>query len=209
MSEPSPNLIAGVKTADDWRETKQYLIVGGEPAPWRRAFEEFLRTRLRLRYLDPIKVLQDNGEFTGEGFSIAAIQCSLIEFLESTVQGLKYRHVEAPADLEAFEYSSSTKLFTTFLTTREPFKRAFTKKIASDFYSNVRCALFHEARTRNGWLIRARDPAGRIIDPQRKILFRDSFQAGLLAFVESFGAQLLTSVELQNAFIRKFDDLAE
>ena len=38
------------------------------------------------------------------------------------------------------------KLFTTFLTEREPFKREFNKKIASDFYRNVRCALLHEAR---------------------------------------------------------------
>lgn len=208
MSAFSP-LIAGDKTANDWRETKQSLIVGGEPAPWRKAFEEFFRTRLQLRYLDPIKVLQERGDFTGEGFAIAALQCSLIEFLESTLHGLKYRYVEDSANLGQFEYSSSAKLFTNFLTEREPFCRAFTKKIASDFYVNVRCALLHEARTKNGWLIRGRDPDGRIIDVQNKILFRNGFQIALLEFVDSFGPQLLTSVDLQKAFLRKFDDLAE
>jgi hypothetical protein len=209
MAKPSQTFIAGKKTGDHWRDTKLSLIVGGVPELWRQTFDEFFRTRLQLRYLGPIKVLQDTGEAIGEGFSIAAIQCSIIEFLESTVQGLKYRYVENEADLKPFEYSSSAKLFIAFLTKREPFKSAFTKKIASDFYRNVRCALLHEARTRDAWLIRAGDPAGRVIDPHDKILFRDSFQDALLKFVDSFGAQLPTSVDLQEAFIRKFDDLAE
>lgn len=34
--------------------------------------------------------MQEKGTFTGEGFSITTIQCSLVEFLESTVQGSSY-----------------------------------------------------------------------------------------------------------------------
>jgi hypothetical protein len=83
--------IAGSLTTDDWNNFRATLTRGGDPAVWNKAFEDYFHTRLSLRYLGPIKVLQDNGTFRGEGFSIAAVQCSIIEFLESTVQGKSYR----------------------------------------------------------------------------------------------------------------------
>jgi hypothetical protein len=82
-------LIAGWKTQADWHATKASLVVGGDPQTWRAVYRDFYRARLDLRYLNPIKILQDHGTFSGEGFSIAAIQCSLIEFLESTIQGIR------------------------------------------------------------------------------------------------------------------------
>src|SRR5436309_15778844 len=90
---PDQERISGWKTRADWQAAKTTLVVGGDPVTWRGVFQDFFRTRLDLRYLIPIKILQDNGTFSGEGFSIAAIQCSLIEFLESTVQGINYRYV--------------------------------------------------------------------------------------------------------------------
>ena len=201
--------IAGWKTRADWDAVKAGLKVGDDADGWRKAFQDFFRTRLELRYLTPIKILQDNGTFSGEGFSIAAIQCSLIEFLESTVQGIRYRYERDPSKLGLYEYSSSSKIFGTFLTTRPPFSKEFTKPVAEEFYSGIRCGLLHEARTKGGWRIHAKDSTGRIIDPAQKLLFRDGFQNGLLQFVEAFGAELETNVDYQQAFIRKFDDLCQ
>ncbi len=206
MKNQAQEYISGRKTRADWQAAKASLV-DGEPAKWRGVFQDFFRTRLALRYLTPIKILQDNGTFSGEGFSIAAIQCSLIEFLESAVQGINYRCVRDPATLGQYEYSSSSKVFQTFLTSREPFCREFTPVIAEDFYSGVRCGLLHEARTNGGWRIHAKGPMDRIIDPSEKVLFRDGFQKGLLEFIDAYGIELEQNVAYQQAFIRKCDDL--
>jgi len=207
MAERLPVYVSGWKTPDDWKITKAILTGNPKTGDWERAFDEFFRTRLDLRYLGPIRVLQDNGSFQGEGFSIAGIQCSLIEFLESTVQGINYRYVRREKDLGSYEYSSSSKIFMSFLMIREPFAKVFTKTIADDFYIGVRCGLLHEARTKNGWRIWARDSDERIIDPAKKILFRDNFQTALNLFIRDNGIELPRNTEYQAAFIRKFDNL--
>ena len=176
---------------------------------WRSAFDEFCQVRLKLRYFGPIEILQEHGTFQGEGFLITAIQCSLIEFLESTIQGVTYRHLKRGETLQPYEYSSSSQIFMSFLTKRDPFRAVFSDAVASDFYSNVRCGLLHEARTKNGWLIWAINPTGAIIDPSKKILFRDNMQNALIQFISNYGAELQCNVEYQAAFIRKFDSLCE
>jgi hypothetical protein len=144
--------IAGSLTTDDWKAFSASLVPGGERAIWQKAVEDYFHTRLALRYLNPIKVLQDNGTFQGEGFSIAAIQCSIVEFLESAVQDKSYRLVRKGASpLGPHEYSSSSDIFVSFLIKREPFKNDFNEDQARDFYEGVRCGPVHEARTKNGW----------------------------------------------------------
>lgn len=65
--------IAGSLTPDDWRKFRATLTPGSVPDLWKKAFGDYFDTRLSLRYLGPIKTLQNNGTFQGEGFSIAAI----------------------------------------------------------------------------------------------------------------------------------------
>lgn len=199
--------IAGALTTDDWRAFRPNLV-SGEKAGWEKAFTDYFDTRLRLRYLDPIKVLQDHGTFQGEGFSIAAIQCSIVEFLESTLQGKSYRFVrKGDPSLGIYEYSSSNHIFISFLVNRSPFKNDFNEDRARDFYVNVRCGLLHEARTKNGWTIWATDATGHIIDATNKIMYRNNFQSGLLAFVDWYKQALTSDTAVQEAFIRKFDSL--
>lgn len=200
--------IAGSLTTDDWKASRANLVTGGEPAKWEKAFEDFFHTRLALRYLNPIKVLQDNGTLQGEGFSIAAIQCSIVEFLESTVQGKNYRFLRKGAPpLGPHEYSNSGEIFVSFLIGRSPFKRDFNEDQARDFYEGVRCGLLHEARTRNGWTILAKHSGSQTIDAQQKIMYRDDFHEALLAFVAWYKGALPLDPVLQDAFIRKFDSL--
>ena len=199
--------IAGALTTDDWRAFRTNLV-SGDKAGWERAFTDYFDTRLRLRYLDPIKVLQDNGTFQGEGFSIAAIQCSIVEFLESTLQGKSYRFVrKGDPPLGIYEYSSSSDIFISFLVNRAPFKNDFNEDRARDFYVSVRCGLLHEARTKNGWTIWAKNPTDHIIDANNKIIYRNDFQSGLLTFVDWYKHALSSDSALQEAFIRKFDSL--
>jgi hypothetical protein len=91
---------------------------------WQTAFSEYFYERLSSRYLEPISVLQDCGTFQGEGFSIVAIQCSLIEFLESTVQGLSYRYRRRnDPPIGPHEYSGSGDIFVQFLAPDSPLQR--------------------------------------------------------------------------------------
>lgn len=202
-------MIAGSLTAYDWKAFKKTLTPGNQ-VQWQKAFDNYFHQRLSLRYLEPIKALQENGTYQGEGFSIVAIQCTLIEFLASTIEGKNYRF-RRPKDppLGKFEYSKSSELFVNFLTSNTPFKEDFNAKIAQDFYASVRCGLLHEARTKNGWSIWAKATGNVAIDASRKIVFRDNLQNMLLQFVNNYGRQLLANVPLQTAFIRKFDSLCE
>ena len=142
---------------------------------------------------------------TGEGFSIVAIQCSLIEFLESTLQGKGYVHGRVTNPQH--EYSKSGAMFQAFLVNRPFFSREFNRVLANDFYESVRCGVLHEARTRNGWTISAKSKNGTIVEPNQKIVYRDDFQSALLDFVEWYKRELSAQRDLQEAFIRKFNSL--
>ena len=207
---PDEVFIAGRKTIKDWKAFKPTLVPGGNTKPWKKAAEDYFEARLASRYFTPIKTLQQKGSQRGEGFSIVAVQCSLIEFLEATSQGKSYRHRrDGDPPLGEYEYSNSGSIFESFLMNRTPFNREFTsQQLAHDFYVSVRCGVLHEARTKNDWVIRAKH-GSQIVDVTgvQKILYRDDFQKALLDFVEWFKGALASDLEIQGAFIRKFESL--
>jgi hypothetical protein len=133
----------------------------------------------------------------------------LIEFLESTVQGVSYRYLRRGDTLGPYEYSSSSAIFKAFLTTRRPFAAEFDEQLAESFYVGVRCALLHEARTRDGWRIHAEHPirGDQIVSATDKLLFRNGFQRALLEFIEKFGRDLSANRTMQEAFVRKFNSI--
>ena len=204
----SETCIAGKKTPDDWEKLRPRLQSGNDRNAWEEAFADFYLARLSLRYFDPIKLLQNHGTFQGEGFSIVAIQCSLVEFLETTIQGSSYRYRRRnDPPLGLHEYSSSEDVFISFLTKRKPFLQDFDTASATAFYKHVRCALLHEARTKDGWTIWARSPNAKLIDTNTKIVFRDDLQTAFEKFLVVYRSDLLDDADLQAAFIRKFDSL--
>jgi len=71
--------IAGLLTFGDWRKFRNKLSVGTDSASWSSAFTEYFRPRIELRYLKPIRILQDHDTKKGEGFAIVAIHCTLVE----------------------------------------------------------------------------------------------------------------------------------
>ena len=207
MSEMRDTIIGGTKTCRDWLLFRERLFNAADETLWRSAFDDYFHSRIRLRYLQPIELLRDHDSRQGEGFSMVAIHCSLIEFLESTVQGINYRFVRNDADLGSHQYRKSGPVFVSFLTNRQPFSQTFDLSLAEDFYQSIRCGLLHEARTKGGWRIRADGPA--IIDRSHRILYRNKFHEALLQWVEWYRGALASSQDLQEAFVRKFDALCE
>ena len=208
LNDGAADFISGTKTAADWYVTRQNLTVG-QSQGWHNAFTDFFEERLKLRYLEPIQVLRANGNSRGEGFSILAIQCSLIEFLESAVQGVNYKYLPLKQKAGKFEYSASKAIFISFLTKRAPFSTVFTNDTAEDFYASVRCGLLHEARTKNGWRIWAENTFGTVVDINQKVVYRDNFQDAILTHLNSYATQLPHVSDLQEAFIRKLDYLCQ
>jgi hypothetical protein len=207
--------IAGGKTAHDWCEfrDKFNLHTNRSPEIWDRAFDEYFEPRLNARYLDPIAAIKDIGKSMGEGFSMLAILCTLIEFLEATFQGKKYRHLkrgETQENLGEDEYSRSEDMFISFLANRNNFSTQFNKPgLAKDFYESIRCGLLHEARTKNGWRIRDWSANGSMIDISNKIVYRDNFHAAITEYIKWYRKELRADQLRQEAFVRKFDHLCE
>ena len=125
--------IAGWNTPNDWAAFSAGLVVGGTEASWQEAYEKYYLPRLELRYLHPIKLLQENGTFQGEGFSIMAILCSLVEFLESTYQGKLYKYLPRGQVAGANEYSSSKKCSSVFCAIESHSNRCFLQLLPKSF----------------------------------------------------------------------------
>jgi hypothetical protein len=211
MQLPLTTHIAGQKTVLNWLTIRPSLNDFNNLVLWNTIFTEYFQTRLKDRYLDPINSIKSDGFYSGEGFSIMTIICSLIEFLETTYQGLNYRFVNKDdPPLGDFEYSRSKKLFIEFLTLRKPFLDHFDYERAESFYKNVRCGLLHEARTNGKWTIWGSSSGTSLTETTATeiIVYRDNFYNTLLEYVNThYKAELLADEERKRAFLRKFDRL--
>lgn len=216
--------IAGSKTVGDWIKLSAQLVVGGNSNKWAEAYDNFFMERISTRYLDPIKAIEKEypGEKAkGQGFSILIIQCSLIEFLGSTYEGKIYtKFVESKEWDPDLHYQSSSKIMLNFFRECCPFKGEFTRNEIDDFYNDIRCGLFHEARVKGDWRIQLstnheedgeiiKDKEGNLrpINYENKVLFRDLFTKYLERYFDWYKEELLKNTELQLAFKRKFDQL--
>ncbi len=118
--------------------------------------------RLENKYFNPILTLINDGPQKGEGFTILTAQCALIESFAAFEKGLIFNFNKTTGDPK-YQYKKSKDLFVNFLLDAVIFENNFWKTsgktkqpiatLASDFYSDVRCGLMHEARTKNNWHI--------------------------------------------------------
>ena len=90
-----------------------------------------------------------------------------------------------------------------FLCTKAPFRTYFDQELAEDFYANVRCALLHEAMTRNGWVIRIDTDRLITIDGDKKTLNRVIFLKNIEVYIQNYKREVFLSCDRKNAFIRK------
>lgn len=202
---PDSTQLSPKKNVGHWRAEKPALEKGASPEVWVKAVEEFFHDRMKTRYLEPIAAIQQGGRGIGEGFAMVSLQCALIEFLESTVEGKNYKFKGA---LGPHDYNKSGPLFVSFLTKREPFKEDFTEASAKDFYMLVRCGLLHEARTKGTWRIHDKNADNKIMKPG-PILYRDVLQRGIIKFIADYVATVPKDTNLQAAFIRKYEHLCK
>lgn len=176
---------------------------------WTEAFGVF-ESRLNERYLTPARIIEKNNSFSGAGFAIATILCSLIEALETFYEGVCYKHNNPNRDNYEYGIGESKRLFTNFLCTKEPFNSLFTTELADDFYSNVRCALLHEAMTRNRWVIKV--DTNTLInntEGKSKILNRRIFLESIKSYIQNYKEELFSDDARKNAFIRKMNCICQ
>lgn len=97
-----------------------------------------LRNRIEERYLRPIQLLLDDDEpkpstARRHGFAIVAIDCFLIETIQSFIEG------------EVDSHRKSAKLFRSFLRTRATFAAHFTSDTMADsFCDDFRNGILHQ-----------------------------------------------------------------
>lgn len=198
--------ITGKKTIQDWIDLRSKIDSSqDDKGLWEEAFDEFLYNRIETRYLNPIKAIGELKDYLGEGFSIATIQCSLIEFLETTITGETYQ-LRSP-DPHKFEYKNSKAKFIHFLESRPPFDGVFDHNSAKGFYENVRCGLVHEAQTKGKWLVRV-DNVTDLIETKANgtiVYDTDKFQTLLEVFLKKYKENLMNDPNLQAALRRKMN----
>jgi hypothetical protein len=203
--------IAGSLTIGDWLHLKESIERSPERTVlWEKAYV-FFEKRISTRYLKPIEAIEHNSNIEGEGFAIVAIICSLIEALETFRQGKVYKRASKARPLdEEKEYFKSQPIFESFLKNRDPFKSHFAASdLAADFYENVRCAILHEAATRNRWKIRIN--TGVLVEKRNEsvILNRVLFVDAIKQYMEHYKTELLASSALRKAYIQKMNSICE
>lgn len=180
----------------------------------------------------------DNDSKRGEGFAAISILCILIEFFQSFYRGEVYRYGASDNDIELkrlselfyvdeailkdhiqpFEYRTSSRLFTDFLRSHEPFKTQFkNRRLIDEFYKNVRCGLLHEAATKKNYKIRSEksEDIGLLIERTTNgddyvILYRTPFHNAIKQLIHDYKLQLVNGdTDLKQNFIRKMDDLCQ
>jgi len=212
--------IAGDKTVEDWINTVN-KIKNNAKVDWNKIGNDFLLKRIKTRYFASIKRIDKPKAKEGEGFAIVTIQCCLIEFLSSLRTGFIYG-LEPPCGEEKMK---SSKIFIDFIRYSPPFKDHFdSSDKASSFYSDVRCALIHGARTKNHWRIHAEDANGEKVYSKKikegdliywagakseKVLFRDEFQKAFETYLKIYIKELTQTKKLQHNFIKVFCELCK
>ena len=83
----------------------------------------------------------------------------------------------------------------------------FNASLAGDFYSGVRCALLEEARTKDGWIIKAKGRAIVEVAAGRKLVYRNNFHDALLNFIEWYRGAIQTDHACRKHSSGKFDSL--
>ena len=215
--------IAGNLTISNWEELSANLNCGNDNN-WGRAFY-FFEERIRTRYINPIKSILEIGDNLGEGFAVVNLQCSLIETIESFINGCnseyntKIRKTQWKKGFTII-FNSNKEIFISFFNNRTPFKELNID--GGLFYQDVRCGLLHETQTKNNWKIKC-DTAESGLAYQEinnrniveKIIHRENFQIYLEKLIARYRISIITradfdgipACELRENFIAKFSHI--
>lgn len=187
--------------------------------------------RIENRYFKPIELLRNHKDSCdGFGFSMVAILCSLIEFLQSSIDGKFHKQSYENEHKEKFPILVSKGLikyygkggreeFVKYLKELDSrFKESHNciadfSSVAEEFYSCIRCALLHDACTRNNWIIRKESDDDLIFDnsnSEEKILYRNNFYQLIKNKVNcSMKDQFANDLGLRKNLLKKMDVIFE
>lgn len=187
--------------------------------------------RIENRYFKPIELLKSHDDsIDGYGFSMVAILCTLIEFLQSTIDGkfdkLSYGNeflekypILASEGLIGYYEGTGGDEFVKFLKELNPrFKekpnyKCYFDSVAKEFYKCVRCTLLHDACTRNNWIIREKSGDNSIFDisnKEEKILYRNDFYGIIKEKVKKdMKEQFVEDEKIRKNLFKKMDIIFE
>jgi hypothetical protein len=196
--------IAKGTTDEDWRTLEIEIRRDFDNVQlWNKALDIF-KQRMNVRYIESADAIENSCTISGEGFAISTILCSLMDVLETFYNGICYK-CEKPRTNSEYGNGKSRFLIIEFLSKRRPFNEYFDRTLAEDFYLNVRCPLFHEAMTRNGWVIRIDTTSLVEVNSGNKILNRVRMLECFKTYIGNYRSIVLHSKERKNAFIRKMN----
>src|SRR5665647_174598 len=154
----------GNQTKQNWIDLRTRIILSSDDIKFWEQATDLFQKRIETRYFKPINKIQHMRIYSGEGFSVMTLMCSLIEFLQSCYEGKSYDYKLSNKPDTKIAYGKSKEMFKRFLIQHEPFKAIFDNNLskpygnirtfADDFYINVRCGLLHEATINNKWIIK-------------------------------------------------------
>lgn len=146
-----------------WLKTRTNLKSLEYDENWEKVIKLF-ENRIKDKFFAPIEIMLNSKNQNGIGFSILSIQCLLIElfatFRIGKIHNPRYNAINDPE----YQFKDSGEIYTNFLKSCFIFENHFYemsggKKIidkpykAYEFYSNVRCGLLHEGKTKKNWTI--------------------------------------------------------
>ena len=196
---------------------------------WQRAIKLF-ENRVNRKFFNPVKLIIDGKALEGEGFTIVTVQCALIEMFAAFRTGRIFNHNRSSTSPK-YEYDKSQQMFTSLLRSAKIFKDNFwelnqkNKPVidkpfsAKEFYTNVRCGLMHEARTKGNWHITA-TPKNKSVKTEKQFLvledgkikiYRTVLHYRLTEYLTDYLNELREmnndGNELRKFFARKLDNL--
>lgn len=216
--------IAGKLTTKDWEE----LVINlnsEKDENWGLAFH-FFEERIKTRYLNPIDRILGMDLKTGEGIAVVTLQCSLIETIESFINGWKfnlnpYGWFKLDGEKES-KIKKNQDIFISFFEKRNPFVSYNPNIDGGKFYQNVRCGLLHETQTKGNWRIKSDSKKCGLSYEENndkglleKIIYRENFQKDLETLIENYKKSIIDGIamngipvlELRENFIAKFNYL--
>jgi hypothetical protein len=218
--------IAGNKTIQQWVDivgTKKNLKIDFySNEKWDTIFE-FFEERINTRYINPINAILNMHDNLGEGFAVVNLQCSLIETIESFINGCVHEYDVKSEKLKwkrngRIIFHSNKSIFVSFFNKRTPFD--ILNISGEDFYEYVRCDLLHETQTKNNWTIKldSENTGYSYLEKNGNyLIYRENFQRDLKKLIDYYKNSIINGeyfheIEpalLRENFISKFNNICE
>lgn len=215
----------GLKEQDIWEKHRLKFKDYSYNENWKTVINIFEK-RIETKFFEPLKQLKKHGNNEGSGFSMVAIECLLIELFAAFREGKTFNHrYSKEKNPPTYQYGDCQSLYVDFLTKIYPFNSQFSSDLekikndvnffsASKFYTEVRCGLLHEGKTKGKWTINLKkSDEPKDIFLKKEVNKLKIFRTALLRKIEEYLALYIKDLKkpenegLRKHFARKMDNL--